>query len=220
MLAIARGEYKPKFSEPKVWFTSIKFLAEILSDDNRALLHVIMGTKPGSIAELALATGRKPSNLSRTLKTMLNYGIVGLKREKNFIHPIANGYRVSYRHGLIYVDLTVAEYGDAMVVNAKTKNAILSAVRETAIDLYRLGFVDKRKMQKYEALCLESVPEYDAEKIRALRARLNLSQAVLAAALNTSPLIVRKWEIGDKRPSRPSQKLLNLIDRKGLEAVL
>nr|WP_276511606.1 helix-turn-helix domain-containing protein [Cupriavidus oxalaticus] len=56
--------------------------------------------------------------------------------------------------------------------------------------------------------------------IRALRARFHLSQAVLAAALNTSSSTVRKWEVGDKRPSGPSQKLLNLIDRKGLEAVL
>jgi len=31
---------------------------------------------------------------------------------------------------------------------------------------------------------------------------------------------VRSWEQGDKRPSGPSLKLLNLIDRKGLEAVL
>ncbi|WP_412177663.1 helix-turn-helix domain-containing protein [Pandoraea pnomenusa] len=89
VLAIARGEYKPKSSEPKVWFTSMKSLAEVLSDDNRALLHVIMETKPQSIAELAQATGRKPSNLSRTLKTMSNYGIVDLKREKNFIRPVA-----------------------------------------------------------------------------------------------------------------------------------
>jgi putative transcriptional regulator len=31
---------------------------------------------------------------------------------------------------------------------------------------------------------------------------------------------VQKWEIGEKKPSGPSLKLLNLIDRKGLEAVL
>lgn len=107
-----------------------------------------------------------------------------------------------------------------MATKAKAKSQILDAVHETAVDLHRLGFIDKRKMQKYEALCLEPVPEYDAVKIRALRDRFQLSQAVLAAALNTSASTVRKWEIGDKRPSGPSQKLLNLIDRKGLEAVL
>ncbi|QUP52696.1 helix-turn-helix domain-containing protein [Ralstonia syzygii] len=107
-----------------------------------------------------------------------------------------------------------------MMANAKGKSAIHDAVHETAADLHCLGFIDKRKMQKYEVLCLELVPEYDAEKIRALRAQFHLSQAMLAAVLNTSSSTVLKWEIGDQRPSGSSQKLLNLIDRKGLEAVL
>lgn len=87
--AIARGDYKPKPGEPKVWFTSMKSLAEVLSDDNRALLKVITETKPESISALAEATGRKPGNLSRTLKTMSHYGIVDLKREKNQVRPVA-----------------------------------------------------------------------------------------------------------------------------------
>ena len=74
MLAIARGEYKPKTTEPKIWFTSMRSLAEVLSDENRALLKVIQDTKPQSISTLAEMTGRKPGNLSRTLKTMSNYG--------------------------------------------------------------------------------------------------------------------------------------------------
>ncbi|MCX7194057.1 MAG: transcriptional regulator [Proteobacteria bacterium] len=88
--AIAKGEYKPKLSEPKIWFTSMKSLAEVLSDDNRALLHVIKDAQPESISSLAQMTGRKPSNLSRTLKTLSNYGIVEMRREKNFVRPIAN----------------------------------------------------------------------------------------------------------------------------------
>ena len=38
--AIARGEHRPASGEPKVWFTSMRSLAEVLSDDNRALLRV------------------------------------------------------------------------------------------------------------------------------------------------------------------------------------
>ena len=102
----------------------------------------------------------------------------------------------------------------------RAKSPILEAVHETASDLHRLGFIDKRKMQKFEALCLEPVPDFDADKIRDLREDLNLSQTVLAAVLNTSVSTVRKWEAGDKRPSGPSLKLLSLIERKGLEAVL
>ena len=89
MLAIARGECKPKPGEPKVWFTSMKSLAEVLSDENRALLKVITETKPESISALAETTGRKPGNLSRTLKTMSNYGIVEMRREKRRVRPIA-----------------------------------------------------------------------------------------------------------------------------------
>ena len=43
---------------------------------------------------------------------------------------------------------------------------------------------------------------------------------MLAAGLNTSLSTVRKWEGGEKHPSGPSLKLLNLLERKGLEAVL
>ena len=76
MLAVAKGELKVKPSDPKVWFTSMRSLAEVLSDENRALLRTIWQDKPASIAELASMTGRKPGNLSRTLKTMSNYGLV------------------------------------------------------------------------------------------------------------------------------------------------
>ena len=107
-----------------------------------------------------------------------------------------------------------------MTKKAKTKSKILEAVHETASDLHCLGFIDKRKMRKFDALCLDPIPAYDSEKIRALRDHLQLSQSVLAAVLNTSLSTVRKWEIGEKHPSGPSLKLLNLLERKGLEAVL
>jgi putative transcriptional regulator len=47
-----------------------------------------------------------------------------------------------------------------------------------------------------------------------------VSQAVFAAVLNTSLSTVQKWEVGDKKPSGPSLKMLNLIERKGLQAVI
>ena len=89
LLAIARGDYKPKANEPKVWFTSMRSLAEVLSDENRALLQVIWDSKPKSITTLADLTGRKTSNLSRTLKTMAKYGFVEMRREGRQVCPIA-----------------------------------------------------------------------------------------------------------------------------------
>ena len=87
-LDIASGKYKPQAHEPKIWFTSMKSLAEVLSDDNRALLRVITDTQPQSISALAKTTGRQQSKLSRTLKTMSNYGFVELAKHQNQVRPV------------------------------------------------------------------------------------------------------------------------------------
>jgi putative transcriptional regulator len=63
------------------------------------------------------------------------------------------------------------------------------------------------------------VKELTAKQIRALRTRNRVSQAVFAAMLNTSVSTVQKWEIGEKRPSGPSLKLLDVIQRKGIRAL-
>lgn len=41
MLAIAKGEFKPKPSDPRIWFTSMRSLSQVLSDKNRTLSDVI-----------------------------------------------------------------------------------------------------------------------------------------------------------------------------------
>ena len=87
-MAVARGEHKPPRAEPKVWFTSMESFARVLSDRNRALLHLIAQSEPSSIAELAALSGRAKSNLSRTLKTLERYGLVRLnKGERGRIIP-------------------------------------------------------------------------------------------------------------------------------------
>jgi putative transcriptional regulator len=106
-----------------------------------------------------------------------------------------------------------------MSTKTKAKSRIFEAVHATASDLHRLGFIDKRKMRWYDARCLE-VQDYDAEKVRSLRDRLHLSQAALADVLGASASTVRKWEAGEKHPSGPSRRLLGILDRKGIEAVL
>ena len=80
-LAIARGELKPKATDPKVWFPSTESLIRVLSDKNRLLLATIRESRPQSLSDLAQMTGRKTSNLSRTLKTMERYGIVKLEKK-------------------------------------------------------------------------------------------------------------------------------------------
>lgn len=109
---------------------------------------------------------------------------------------------------------------NAKTTKSRARSPLLEAVHDTAQGLHQHGFIDQRRMREYDALCLEPVPEYSSAQIRALRDMLKISQSVLAGVLNTSVSTVRSWEQGDKKPSGPSLKLLNLIERKGLEAVL
>ncbi|WP_345796588.1 DNA-binding transcriptional regulator [Castellaniella sp. MT123] len=102
----------------------------------------------------------------------------------------------------------------------KRKSRILAEMHETARDLYEVGLISKRRMHEFDALCHIDVHEIPPQRIKQLRQREHLSQAVFAAVLNISVSTVQKWEIGDKKPSGPSLKLLSLIERKGLEAVL
>ena len=100
------------------------------------------------------------------------------------------------------------------------KSRILDEMHETARGLHSAGLISKRRMGEFDALCHLDVHEMPPQRIKTLRRHVHLSQAVFAAVLNTSLSTVQKWEAGDKRPSGPSLKLLNIIERKGLEAVL
>lgn len=82
-IAIAKGEYKPHKNEPKIWFTSMKSLAHVLSEENQQLLKLIIDQKPQSVAELEGLTGRKAPNILRTLRTMERYGFVKLEENKS-----------------------------------------------------------------------------------------------------------------------------------------
>ncbi len=86
-IAIARGDHKPGTAEPKVWFTSLESLAQVLSTRNRLLLELIRYTRPASLKELAETSGRAESNLSRTLRTMERYGLVRLRKARGRIVP-------------------------------------------------------------------------------------------------------------------------------------
>ena len=74
-------------------FTSTESFAKVLSNKYGALLATITATHPVSLQELAGRTGRKASNLSRTLKTMEHYGFVRLhRRERGRVRPESSGY--------------------------------------------------------------------------------------------------------------------------------
>ncbi len=101
-IAIAKGEYKPRRDEPKIWFESLSSMSQVLSSDNQNLLKVIIEYKPRSLAELEKLSDRKKSNLSRTLKTLEKYGIVELPKKEGKLVPkvMATDFKVEF--GLHY----------------------------------------------------------------------------------------------------------------------
>ncbi len=99
-IAIAQGKYKPEEDEPKVWFESIKSLAQVLSNENQELLRLIIEHEPKSLSELEKISHRRKSNLSRTLKTLENYGIVSLNREGGRVIPVVEATDFKVEFGL------------------------------------------------------------------------------------------------------------------------
>lgn len=102
----------------------------------------------------------------------------------------------------------------------KSKSRILEAVHEMARDMYEAGVMKEKTMREFDALCLPSVPKYTPVEIKEIRMHSNASQAVFAAYLNISPSTVQKWEQGQKKPNGVALKLLNLVQKKGLEVLL
>ncbi|RWR34583.1 MarR family transcriptional regulator [Sinirhodobacter populi] len=56
--------------------------SKFLSPGNCELLRIIHEQEPGSLEELAQITGRARSNLSRTLKAMVGYGLIRMEKGK------------------------------------------------------------------------------------------------------------------------------------------
>lgn len=98
VIDIAAGRYKPGKDEPKIWFSSLKSVAEVLNEKNIELLEIINQSHPESLLALSKLTGRHTSNLSRTLKTLEKYQIVSLVKKNRGVTPVvkANKFKIDY----------------------------------------------------------------------------------------------------------------------------
>lgn len=108
---------------------------------------------------------------------------------------------------------------------AKKKKAsrLAKALMQTAGDMRKAGLLDKATHDKITLRHLGAggkVPSISAAQIRAMRARARLSQAVFARYLNLTVGYISQLERGAKRPTGAALALLNVIRRKGIEAIL
>ena len=85
-------------------------------------------------------------------------------------------------------------------------------------DAYRK--ITLRDFERPDEVRQGAYPSLSGDDIRALRERAQMSQAVFARCLNLTPGYVSQLERGAKRPSGPALALLDVIRRKGIEAIL
>jgi putative transcriptional regulator len=98
---------------------------------------------------------------------------------------------------------------------------------ETAHDMHESGLLTKAARDKITMrhLGASDIPaavtaEISSAEIKAIREQAKLSQAVFARYLNVTAGYVSQLERGDKHPTGPTLVLLNVIRRKGIEAIL
>ncbi|PZR87279.1 MAG: transcriptional regulator [Stutzerimonas stutzeri] len=108
---------------------------------------------------------------------------------------------------------------------AKKISNLTAALLETAEDLHGVGLVSDDTYRKITVRHLgPDVPPTAApispQEIRTVREEAHLSQAALAKYLNLTTGYVSQLERGTKQAKGPALALLNVIRRKGIEALL
>ena len=116
-----------------------------------------------------------------------------------------------------------------MTTKAKTKMTVKAQRRadiiEAASDLAALGVmttgdVEKITLRMLGADALPHAASLSGREITSIREAAGLSQAVFGRLLDVSTGTISKWERGDLAPRGPARRLLQLIKRKGIAAVL
>ncbi|MBV8360188.1 MAG: helix-turn-helix domain-containing protein [Deltaproteobacteria bacterium] len=112
-----------------------------------------------------------------------------------------------------------------MATKRKQPSRLTKALLEMADDMRRAGIMDEMTHAKITLRHLgdkaNAVTEpISGQDIRKLREEAHMSQAVFARYLNLTVGYVSQLERGAKRATGPALVLLNVIRRKGIEAIL
>jgi putative transcriptional regulator len=107
----------------------------------------------------------------------------------------------------------------------KKISKLTEALLETANDMHRIGIMKDDEYRKITFRLLGPQPLPTAKpikgkEIRKMRESANLSQAAFARYLNLTTGYISQLERGAKQPKGPALALLNVIRRKGFEAIL
>lgn len=100
----------------------------------------------------------------------------------------------------------------------------MSSLQETINDLaqglHKADIIDIKTLRELTEDELPVLVEYTGAEIQQLRKRQRLSQSVFAKYLNISPAMIRSLEQGQRHAHGAILKLLNIIDRHGIGALI
>ena len=102
------------------------------------------------------------------------------------------------------------------------QDRVLDEMMEMAQALQGHGLISRHDMARMKLIC-QKPPAYTSENVTFIRVeKAKVSQSVLASILNVSVSAVQKWESpsSGKHPSGAAAKLLQLIEKKGREAIV
>lgn len=105
-------------------------------------------------------------------------------------------------------------------MRSTTVSNLQDTINDIAQGLNSASIIDKKTLRQLTDTDLPVLVEYTGEDIQELRKKQKLSQAVFAKYLNISPAMIRSLEHGKRHAHGAILKLLNIVDRHGVSALI
>ena len=104
------------------------------------------------------------------------------------------------------------------MIKPKRYSKILDMVEE---DLHALNKIKdvSASIREFNKIKYPAPRHYTSHDVVRIRRKLHVSQAVFAYLLNASESAVKKWEIGAKEPGGANCRLLQIIEKEGIEVL-
>jgi putative transcriptional regulator len=97
---------------------------------------------------------------------------------------------------------------------------IQNTINDIAHGLHSANIIDIKTLRDLTDEDLPVVIEYTGEDIQQIRMRQKVSQSVFAKYLNISPAMIKSLEQGQRHAHGAILKLLNIVERHGIKALI
>lgn len=101
----------------------------------------------------------------------------------------------------------------------KRKSEVVDRLLQQGRRWHACGLMSDARWREHELVCTQPPNPLLPEEVRAIRARDSLALDVFADLLNTTPRLLRRWELGFNRPKGPALRLLHLVRDRGVDVL-